>query len=837
VRLEEVKKKKYKFGKDIYPKLNSYQGDLSFGDDLDTEGLSTGTPPFKFAGKFINSFRTRKFGGGEKNGETFGKKLVLKKRPIWRKNLKKDNLPGSIVPTPNPRIFYRTRFPSYGSGSDNANGDGKFKNKLRPHFDGFVPGPFRRPQRQPIRRSTTAPPITVDAEIYEVNPKTRVRITTQSPSAPKKGLSVLPTTTRQPSGYSLSEETDYSYQDDYVYEPTTSESFPVEDTTTEEPEPSPPLEYQEYVPTVDTESVTTTEQATTVTTESTSTEDVHETADKHSVTKTTEIVTNLPLVDEDNVDEVDRIDIDIENEILDQEVEESQQVETTWNGVITSEDHTTARTRLSSYEKNVDTSKFGDDTEYKHSDLKPQVNEHGKPLADTEKAKVDDYATWQASVEPVRSYYEINRSDNLSPVVRIEEVEITEPKDYSEPDIIYDVTKDGFEDDNNKDSFTVPVSVAFTVPKDSESPVTQTETSFTTTTAELREAETTSVVADQTTTVEIIPSTTATTEETVQTTTVRETEPVETTTLQATTTNVPSTTFRTYSLINRNRPSKYDDVFLGSRGSVSTTTKQPSTTEVIDLNKSAHKVPDILWSSFKNSLHETTTAKTNETKEEKDQTVDISDTTQTSVNFEVVKELPKPNSHESEILVVEKFPKSFGYKGKNREKWINSRRFPKPRRPFLPLAPKQNNKAETTPGTTTEEVSAGGELSENIEQIQSLFAPTVSPVKPAEEVTDQSAKHPLINEIKNALHPRQKAINSIFSKAEIPTRSKQKLNGVPRGANTDIFRNFGGNKLSQAEFERSILGVSTATEISVKSMICVKGRCFNADDMGKLLPN
>ena len=127
-------------------------------------------------------------------------------------------------------------------------------------------------------------------------------------------------------------------------------------------------------------------------------------------------------------------------------------------------------------------------------------------------------------------------------------------------------------------------------------------------------------------------------------------------------------------------------MFLGSRGSVSTTTKQPSTTEVIDLNKSAHKVPDNLWSSFKKSLHETSTARANETSEE------VSFTTQSSVTLEIVKDLPKPNEHESEVLVVEKFPKSFGFKGKNREKWSNSRRFPRPRKPFLPLAPKQNNK-------------------------------------------------------------------------------------------------------------------------------------------------
>jgi hypothetical protein len=56
--------------------------------------------------------------------------------------------------------------------------------------------------------------------------------------------------------------------------------------------------------------------------------------------------------------------------------------------------------------------------------------------------------------------------------------------------------------------------------------------------------------------------------------------------------------------------------------------------------------------------------------------------------------------------------------------------------------------------------------------------------------------------------------------------------GVPLGANKDIHRSYGGKQLSQADFESQILGVSSATEISVKSMICVKGRCFNADDVG-----
>ena len=61
-------------------------------------------------------------------------------------------------------------------------------------------------------------------------------------------------------------------------------------------------------------------------------------------------------------------------------------------------------------------------------------------------------------------------------------------------------------------------------------------------------------------------------------------------------------------------------------------------------------------------------------------------------------------------------------------------------------------------------------------------------------------------------------------------KSSKKLWSYPRGSDTNVFRSWGGSSLSQAEFERKVLGVSTATEVSVKSMICVRGRCFNADD-------
>jgi len=53
--------------------------------------------------------------------------------------------------------------------------------------------------------------------------------------------------------------------------------------------------------------------------------------------------------------------------------------------------------------------------------------------------------------------------------------------------------------------------------------------------------------------------------------------------------------------------------------------------------------------------------------------------------------------------------------------------------------------------------------------------------------------------------------------------------GVPLGAKTDVFKKYGDDKLSMADFERMILGVSTVTETSVKSSICVKGKCYSPD--------
>ena len=58
----------------------------------------------------------------------------------------------------------------------------------------------------------------LDAEVYEVHPKTRLRLTTRSPTT-KVHHPLVHTTTQVKTAEA--EETDYyTYQDDYVYEPT-----------------------------------------------------------------------------------------------------------------------------------------------------------------------------------------------------------------------------------------------------------------------------------------------------------------------------------------------------------------------------------------------------------------------------------------------------------------------------------------------------------------------------------------------------------------------------------------------------------------------------------------
>ena len=619
-----------------------------------------------------------------------------------------------------------------------------------------------------------------DAEIYEVHPKTRLRITTRSPATQKQALeTAVPTTANLVRESSTYDDGDYyTYQDDYLYEPTTSEAPEIKDEYTTTPyeevsyittfdEQNPPLEYQEYVPTphvnkeydpfgvkVDTrstepsivsttqQSTSTTAQSTTITNENLSTSsDVHETADKHSTTtlEPVDVQTELPEADEqlneyneiENLVDVDaeyksnEIDLDIGNGIVDQVFEESQQIETTWNGVrVRPEEHTVSSGRLSSYEKSFDTSKYGADKSYKKEDLVPIVNEHGKPVTDesllkSEELAVDGYAGWQASVQPLRPYYEINRSEGNSPIVRIEEVEITEPKDYSEPDIIYDLTKDSFDVETDRDTFSVPVSVAFNVPETTHAPTTTAvETTVSTT------------VASSTTTFE---------ESTTEQQTPSTTEQVFTTTTSATTERpTPSTTYsRIYSLIQRNRHNilsttgrPFAEIFLGTTtetrkeeitsqtttAATSTTTSIENTSEDVKTTEKsyesagAHKIPTNLWSSFEKSRDDLPSETTTESIEydeiepvpeeipsvtdviDEDITVDLEPEENNTEGFNVasimsysmpdensnasafpvevveIDDLPKPSEHESEVLVIEEYdeasqkvPKAFNF--------------------------------------------------------------------------------------------------------------------------------------------------------------------------------
>lgn len=275
---------------------------------------------------------------------------------------------------------------------------------------------------------------------------------------------------------------------------------------------------------------------------STTIPDVHETADKHS--------TFLPLLEDlelssGSVDEsglaqeyLSSIDLDIHNEILDQVFEETQNVPSAW-----SEGEATPVPavfgRLTSYNKDINTSHYGVDHQYEASDLSPSVNEHGIQGLVNKDGEVDALETdsvWNPSIRPFKPYVEIDRSaGNYG--ASVEEVEITESKDYSEPDIIYDDSKVGFGDEENKNYYSVPVSVHLHLPETTVGPeVTSVYPAETTT---LREeissaAKETSTRPEETTTV--VEETTEPEEE--STTPWEETTPIYTPTVEVLDTTV-----------------------------------------------------------------------------------------------------------------------------------------------------------------------------------------------------------------------------------------------------------------------------------------------------------
>ena len=513
-----------------------------------------------------------------------------------------------------------------------------------------------------------------------MDPQTRLRITTRRPLTTERRLISEEATTA-----SVRQESSTDHQGDFVYEPTTEDgritTVQSEDITTRVYEPTvhsttisaePEQTTTQLGEVEETTSTTITQDSTTVATQT----EVHETADKHSTTTRLpdEVATELSNEIEDgsvvkpvSEEELELLTLDIANEIVDQVYEESQVVETTFKGKAEDEEHTEPNGRLTSYEKNIDTSHFGEDKEYKKEDLKNQVvNEHGQQKASTAEEKLEKYAGWKATVEPVKSYFEINRKDRDKPIVSIEEVKITESKDYSEPDIIYDDTRDSFDDDSRVDTFNVPVSVAFNVPE--------------TTTPTSLDASTSTVTE-------------------------------EVTTVAATTEGYfkrynPTTYSRIYSLINRNkRPftttateGTVREVFLGTtrRSSLDISGAQtagPTTEAVYDVTEktyeTAHKIPGKLWSAYEISREATTeeieiepvpeVTPLEELDEETSPDTERDDINTEGLNLASimsysmpdensnatalpgivdVEELPKPSENESEVLVIEQVPES-----------------------------------------------------------------------------------------------------------------------------------------------------------------------------------
>ena len=113
------------------------------------------------------------------------------------------------------------------------------------------------------------------------------------------------------------------------------------------------------------------------------------------------------------------------------------------------------------------------------------------------------------------------------------------------------------------------------------------------------------------------------------------------------------------------------------------------------------------------------------------------------------------------------------------------------------------------------------------------FAPTVLPK--LNDFERQQKKISLLEKLKdgarNSIFKNNRATqNTDFVIESKQTATTKKPLLYPRGSRLNLFKKWDGNSLSQAEFEKNILGVSTAQEVKVQSRICVRGHCYNADD-------
>lgn len=947
-----------------------YQGDLITGETLDEDddAYNADTPKFDFPKPFRNRPRFRKYNSfshvpGDKPGN-FGKRIRSRKRPAFWNNARFGLGGFGIEPTVRPGLFkIKKRKPTSteatSTTNDNVNTE-EFKRKLKPYFENLYGALTREEEEEeeetnskrfglPRRRSSTpTPPITINAEIYEVNPRSRERITT---ARPKKRVTEPSQTTTTRSASELSTTLEDDYQPTTVVNDVTTTQQQLGLSPAESHDKNPPLEYQEYIPTPHVPE----EYDPFGSRKETTTDQVHETADKHSITtatqtaEETEIPTEAPLTAQYVADETSThneqttsvekkevlqgvgLDLNIENSInlVDQIYEESQQIETTWEEVRLGSssqrpEESTTNGRLTSYEKDIDPQEHRQEEVYVTDRNTEVINEHGKQAhAHTDETFVepnlDTYAGWKGSVQPLKPYVEIDRSVANNPIVRIEEIPITNPTDYGQPDIIYDTSKDGFDDDSDRLTFNYPVKFELIVPETTtikEAPVTTTRAEDVTVTTE--KATKRPKIGKTITTTEVEVEVPVTTEYHIPTTTAA--SPTIVTTTDGLEESATARIYPSPHKVPTDLWSAYQDSHETTHTPTTTDNKQETelgSGDYPEIEPLPEETPSETTTEGTDNDHESEESQTEglsvasimsylmpanatgnssdppqlvEDKTIKSETVATDETT-TAEPVEKREKVPKAfdfnlpaaQSVESGQIKIHSFgveqiiplrkpqidhpfkkrTEKDGYV-KKREEWIKNwvaRKYNKgPKRPRLgPLTSTTIQEESDNPTTLQPEQEDKDTLiffSPTIRPKQISLEPTVQPKTSRFNVdfdvtvrdgTVQKSKAPSVNELKSSLlekysSARQKVKNSLFHKVDKHQPPKKGVglalgagSGVPRGANVDLFRNYGGDKLSQAEFERQVLGVSTATEISVKSMICIKGRCFNADDMGKLL--
>jgi len=341
-----------------------------------------------------------------------------------------------------------------------------------------------------------------DAEIYEVHPQTRVRITTRTPKTTQ--------TTLAPSSADFFTNVEYDettvaavFEESastVAYGPIVSTESVNEDSDQESLFGDIVADDEQAAHTTQKAFEASTVNINLSTTTASNTE-VHETADKHSTFAPDAIPleAELEVIKEEVL--ASSLDLDIQNEIgVDQEFEESQQVQQAWNDLTEPEDKvdkedtfskdnestelpvvvaSTPNSRLTSYEKNIDTSLFSasdfssGSSGHGAETIGANVNEHGQQQVEAGEVTGEDVTSLRPEVVdawrgllPQKSYVEIDRSVWAKPTASVEEVPITESKDYTEPDVFYDINKEGFEDTTDaKDVYSFPVSVKLNLPE------------------------------------------------------------------------------------------------------------------------------------------------------------------------------------------------------------------------------------------------------------------------------------------------------------------------------------------------------------------------------------